>query len=78
MQFGLSMEGKSKLFNIKMLESYSPLQEPIPILCEDLEASAQSQPTEDADCDVRSNPIWIKHQNLVPMMENGIKFSYAC
>lgn len=78
MQFGLSMEDENKLFNIKMLEPYSPLQEPIPILCEDLVAFAQTQPTEDAECDVRSDPIWIKHQNLVPTVEDGIKFSYAC
>lgn len=30
------MEGKNSVFNIKMLLSYSPLQKPIPIFCEDL------------------------------------------
>lgn len=30
------MEGKNSVFNIKRLLSYSPLQEPIPVLCEDL------------------------------------------
>lgn len=65
------MEGKNSVFNIKILLSYSPLQEPIPILCEDLVAFPLLHCTEwDAEWDVQSDPIWIKHQNLVPTVED--------